>query len=120
VRGIGALASAVVLLATACTTGLAEAEAIAAARRYVSDDRAPVLEGQFAEVFAALANRPIYLQQPSPDEVAGDRRVWGIQFRVTFELCGPSGGVCETRDGIRTIVIDSWTGEWLRSTTHAP
>lgn len=103
--------------------GLTEAEAIAAARQFLPDDAAAVwatMPGTFLAVYDALAHRPTYLEQPAPDGIALDRLVWGVQFKVSVEVCGPAGGTCEIRDGLRTIVIDYETGEWLRTSTYAP
>jgi hypothetical protein len=78
------------------------------------------MTGTFADVFKAMAHRPEYVEQPPPEGVALDRLVWGIEFKVSLETCGPSGGECQTRDGLRTIYLDHETGEWLRATAYAP
>ena len=107
--------------------GLTESQAIEAARQFLStlDRDAPVwatAAGSFETVFSSLAHRPNYVEQPPPtDPEHLDRPIWGIQFHVTIELCGPSGTTwCDTRDGLQTVLIDYATGEKLRTTTYAP
>lgn len=103
--------------------GLTESEAIAAARQFLPDDAAQhwaTMPGTFETVFEALVHRPTYLEQPAPEGIGLDRMVWGVEFKVPVEICPPPGGTCETRDGLRTIIIDYATGEWLRTSTFAP
>lgn len=106
--------------------GLTEAQAIEAARQDLStaDQDAPVwatMAGSYGEVYASLAHRPNDDEQPPP---AGPDRlddpVWGISFHVSVEVCPPLGRTCETRDGLRTVLIDYVTGERLRTTTYGP
>jgi hypothetical protein len=105
--------------------GLTEAEAIEAARHGSSTLRDAevwaTMPGTFEEVFAALAHRPSYVTQPPP---AGakmlDRMVWGVQFKFVAEICPPPPGDCESRDALRTILIDYMTGRTLRQSTIAP
>ena len=79
------------------------------------------LEGSFAEVSSRLVISPPYLEQPPSENAAPDREVWGVQFKVAVELCPPEGGgECEARTGLRAIIVDHETGEWIRTSTYAP
>jgi hypothetical protein len=79
------------------------------------------MAGTYADVFASLAHRPMYLEQPAPAGAKTLRRaVWGVQFRVSVEICGPSGAQCETRDGLRTLLIDHASGAKLGTSMYAP
>jgi hypothetical protein len=105
--------------------GLSESDAVAAARGHLpeSDRDAELwatMSGTFADVSLSLGHRPPYLDQPTVDDVAADRPVWGVGFQLTVEICGPAGGTCESRKGLSTIFIDYESGDWLRSSTFAP
>lgn len=105
--------------------GLSAADAVAAARGFLreSDRSAEVWatkSGPFADVFPSLALRPPYMNQPTPEEVAADRKVWGVAFKLTIDICGPYGSECYRKEGLNTIFIDFTSGEWLRSSTVAP
>ena len=105
--------------------GLTEAQAIEAARQYLSEahEDAPVwatMAGTYEEVYASLVHRPSNDEQPPP---AGPDRlddpVWGIQFQVTLDICAPSGA-CEVRQGLGTLLIGYGNGKLLRQSTIAP
>lgn len=103
--------------------GLSEPEAVAAARQHVSDDAAEVWateSGPFEDVFGSLAHQPAYLEEPATDAAAPDLMTWAVEFKESIEICGPSGGKCETRDALTTVFIDYKTGEFLTSSTFAP
>jgi hypothetical protein len=117
----GAATPSVPTAASAAAAGLTESQARDMAREFAGD--APVwttMSGTFESVFAALAHRPGRQHQPRPGEFGLDRLVWGVQFKISMDLCGPQGGTCEERDALRTIFIDYETGEWLRTSTYAP
>lgn len=105
--------------------GLAEAEAVVVARAFLPEsdrDEADVWatkSGSFAEVYS-LARRPTYVDQPIPEEVAADRMVWAVQFRLPIEICGPPPSECQHRVALRTIFVDFSSGELLRASTFAP
>lgn len=106
-------------------TELSEADAVAAARTSLpeahrSSELWATMSGTFQNVFRDLAHQPNYAEQPAPDAIIADRKVWGVQFKVEVEICPPSGAVCQTRDGLATVFLDYSTGEWIRSTTYAP
>jgi hypothetical protein len=99
---------------------ISEAAAIAAARSNLPDKSAPVwaaMSGTMENVYATFTRSA---GQPVPDTVAADRVVWGVEFKVVSEICGPSGTVCEKRDGLTTVYIDGATGEWLMASGFAP
>ena len=101
---------------------ISEDQAIAAAREFVPEESATVsatMMGSFSTVFGALASRPAYLPQPELDG-KGEAIVWGVQFKLRLDLCGPEGTKCEVRDGFRTVFLDSYSGAWLRTSTFAP
>ena len=106
--------------------GLSEAEAIGAARGFLSspDQSAAVwatMPGEFGTVYELLAHRPNYVEQPDPAPSESlDRPTWGVQFKVSIEICGPAGTECQVRDGLRTVLIDQVSGEKLRMTAYAP
>jgi hypothetical protein len=109
----------------ASTAGLPEEDAVAAARKFLSDkdhDAAvwETMAGSFSDVEPRLAHDAEGLDEPLPDNAAGDRSVWGIEFKVSLDICAPSGSACEQRDGLRSIIIDRVTGDWLITTTYAP
>lgn len=97
-----------------------DAESIA--RESLEDQRAPVwasVSGPIDLVYDALL--PKYLERPSfANEPYANAQVWGVQFKVTVEICPPSGSECFNRDGLRTVFIDALTGKWLRTSTWAP
>ncbi len=79
------------------------------------------MAGTYEEVFDAMAHRPNPKIQPAPaggDEL--EHAVWGVQFRFVAEICGPAGSSCETRDALRTAVIDYLSGKQLNQSTYAP
>jgi hypothetical protein len=105
--------------------GLTEEQAIEAARQSSGVDGDAVvwatMPGTFEGVFASLAHRPSYVDQPPPAGAAMlERMVWGVQFKIAAEICPPPPGDCETRDALRTILIDYVTGRQLRQSTYAP
>jgi hypothetical protein len=102
--------------------GLTEAQAIEAARGTYADAEVwATLPGTYEDVFATLAHRPSYVDQPPPAGKAMlERMVWGVQFKIAAVICPPPPGDCETRDALRTILIDYETGRQLRSSTYAP
>lgn len=105
--------------------GITEDEAIELARASFTDDpdSAPfrvALAGEFGEVYVALVDRRSVPEQPLPDDVAADQEVWGVQFEVTLEICGPEGVECEERPGIRTVFLNYDSGEWLKTSDYGP
>lgn len=106
---------------------LAEDVAIAKAREAINAKNAEVWAtrvGSYNDVYLALAHRPDDVEQPDPDaagiNVKDGQRVWGVQFKLQVEICGPSGSNCEVRDALRTVLIDAESGDWLRTSTFAP
>jgi hypothetical protein len=100
-----------------------ESEAIAAAQHLVTDDAASVwatMEGTYGDVFGAMAHRPFAEIQPALTGAKQERLVWGVQFKVSMEICGPQGSTCETRDGLRTIVIGYFSGKVLDQSAYGP
>lgn len=103
---------------------LTEEEAVAAARASVSfaDGKEvwATMAGPYAAVFDAMAHQPDPDEQPAVDTPL--REVWGVQFRVKVELCGPwtEENSCEIRDALRTVFLDPHSGTWIRTSTYAP
>lgn len=100
-----------------------EAEAIALARLELErPDDAELWQtehGPIGEIFDRISHRPSYgREQPPPSDPA--RLVWGVQFAMDIEVCGPEGAGCETRRALVTVFLDSSTGEWVRTTTYGP
>jgi hypothetical protein len=109
----------------ASTDGLSEVEAVAMARRSLSDDNqaAPVwatTSGTLEKVYPVFEHSPGNVEEPLPDNIAASRLVWLVEFKVAIEICPPDGSACEDRIGLTTIIIDRATGEWLRTMTYAP
>lgn len=97
-------------------------DAESVARESLEDQRAPVwanVSGPIDLVYDVLL--PEYLERPSfANEPYAKAQVWGVQFKVTVEICPPRGSECFKRDGLRTVFIDALTGKWLRTSTWAP
>lgn len=108
-------------------SGLTEAEAIAVARSFLADDErnAPVWgaeSGLFSEIYWDLAHKPADLEQPSDPGIPAGTQAWGIEFKVTIEICGPpsEASTCQVREAIRTVFVDQFSGDWLRTSTYSP